>query len=96
MFDFLIFSTLEETNLTWMPEKGLKMQNRNSEQKPILISNLFVLWIVSVSHEKNKQMDLSTVHRLLATVATDPLLSLSVGILNYNQVYSMWGVCALY
>ena len=57
------------------------MQNRNSEQKPILISNLFVRWIVSVSHEKNKQMDLSTVHRLLAT---DPLLLLSVGILNYN------------
>ena len=67
-----------------MIEKGLKMQNRNSEQKPILISNLFVRWIVSVSHEKNKQMDLSTVHRLLAT---DPLLSLSVAISNHIKVY---------
>ena len=36
----------------------------------ILISNLVLLFIVSVSHEKNKQMDLSTVHRLLATDPT--------------------------
>ena len=55
------------------------MQNRNSEQKPILISNLFVRWIVSVSHEKNKQMDLSTVHRLLATGPTAfPLLYVEI------------------
>ena len=44
-----------------------------------LDSKLVVFWIVSVSYEKNKQMDLSTVHRLLATGPTAfPLLYVEI------------------